>query len=301
MNSNNYGFVFNDINIVGNIFQKRSKNLWGDKKIKNEIDYYLYIQTNKIRFSMPKLIDYSNNLLSIEYISNAETLTKIINRENINYYINIIKQEIRNIHSIKITIPNLIIKTDLREEIQDKVINRYNEYDWETNEISKLIISVNNKKIKKIEYYCDFIYNRLIELIGNRDYYCLIHGDIHLGNILENNFGKLYFIDPRGYFGKTKLFGLEEYDYAKLLFGISGYSVFDNLMVNELSIKDGNLYIDFIEEFEYIYEMSIFTEIEMLLSLSIWLGNNSCFMNINKKIMSLMIAFYYCEKYLSMD
>ena len=103
MNSNNYGFVFNDINIVGNIFQKRSKNLWGDKKIKNEIDYYLYIQTNKIRFSMPKLIDYSNNLLSIEYISNAETLTKIINRENINYYINIIKQEIRNIHSIKIT------------------------------------------------------------------------------------------------------------------------------------------------------------------------------------------------------
>ena len=88
---------------------------------------------------------------------------------------------------------------------------------------------------------------------------------------------------------------------AKLLFGISGYSVFDNLIVDDLSINNGNLIIDFIKDYEYIYESGIFTKTDILLSLSIWLGNNSCFTNINKKIMSIMIAFYYCEKYLYID
>ena len=34
---------------------------------------------------------------------------------------------------------------------------------------------------------------------------------------------EIIFIDPRGYFGNTKLYGLKQYDFAKLLFGLSGY------------------------------------------------------------------------------
>ena len=107
-----------------------------------------------------------------------------------------------------------------------------------------------------------------------------------------------YFIDPRGYFGNSKLFGLYEYDYAKLLFGLSGYSIFDNIIINELNIINDNVEIDFIKDYEYIFETGKFDKITILLCLSIWLGNNSCFSNINKKITSLMIAYYYCEKYL---
>jgi hypothetical protein len=36
------------------------------------------------------------------------------------------------------------------------------------------------------------------------------------------------FIDPRGYFGKTKIFGLSEYDIGKILYSLSGFDIFNN-------------------------------------------------------------------------
>ena len=89
-----------------------------------------------------------------------------------------------------------------------------------------------------------------------------------------------------------------EYDYAKLLFGLSGYSAFDNMVIDNLIINNNNLEIDFINKYEFIFESEKFDKISILFCLSIWLANNSCFSNIHKKITSLMIAFYYCEKYL---
>lgn len=306
MNCNNYGFIFNDIKVVGNALRKKSKNVWGDKKISNEIEYYLYIQNNQINFPMPKLIDYrcmpggglENNELTIEYISNSNTLTTLINKTNVEYYTDKIRTHMNNIHNIKMAIPNTSLRNDLYIETVSKILDRYRDSNLADN---NSITSVNNKKIKKIEYYCETIYTTLLNIVGDRNEYSLIHGDIHLGNILECETGELYFIDPRGYFGNSKLFGLEEYDYAKLLFGISGYSMFDNLTVDELELNDGNINIAFIKDYEYIFETGIFTKADILLSLSIWLGNHNCFTNINKKIMSIMIAFYYCEKYLSMD
>jgi len=317
MNHNNYGFIFNNIQVVGDTLRKKSKSVWGDKKISNEIEYYLYIQNNKINFPMPQLIDYScfgntsvfpealmlgvhpaYNELTIEYISNSNTLTTVINKTNVEYYTDKIRTHMNNIHNIKMAIPNTSLRTDLYIETVSKILDRYRDSNLNDN---NSITSVNNKKIKKIEYYCETIYTMLLNILGDRNEYSLIHGDIHLGNILEGGTGELYFIDPRGYFGNSKLFGVEEYDYAKLLFGISGYSIFDNLTVDELQLNDGNLNIAFIKDYEYIYETGIFTKADILLSLSIWLGNHNCFTNINKKIMSIMIAFYYCEKYLSMD
>ena len=70
------------------------------------------------------------------------------------------------------------------------------------------------------------------------------------------------------------------------------------MIIENLSIINNNLEIDFIKDYEFIFETKIFDETTILLSLSIWLANNSCFSNINKKIMSLMISFYYCEKYM---
>ena len=69
--------------------------------------------------------------------------------------------------------------------------------------------------------------------------------------------------------------------------------------ISELKIENGDLKIDFIKEYEYIFSNNNFDNLTKLLSLSIWLGNNSCFIDENKKLFSLMIAFYYCEKYLS--
>jgi hypothetical protein len=300
MNKNNYGFMFNDITISGNYVNKKFKNLLGKQKINNEIEFYTYMIENCLQFPMPKLLLYEDGSITIQYISDSSPLTNIITLCNSNEYINKIKLHLTTIHNIKIPISNEIITRDLRIELNDKIITRFCQFDWESNLIYKSIQSVNNIKIKNIYYYTQIIEKKITHYLKDRNYYNLIHGDTHLGNILLDKKDNIYFIDPRGYFGETKLFGIYEYDYAKLLFGISGYSVFDNMVMDELTINNNNIEINFIKNYEYIFESNMFDNLTILLCLSIWLGNNSSFVDINKKITSLMIAFYYCEKYIDL-
>jgi tRNA A-37 threonylcarbamoyl transferase component Bud32 len=297
MNNNNYGFIFNDIIISDNKFIKKSKNSLGRTKINNEIKFYKYIISNSIELSIPNLIEYKDGIIILEFIKNSSTLTNVINETNIFDYHKIIKNNLEKLHKNKISVLQEKLYSDLKIEIIDKNLTRFNEYDWYKNNDFKKIKSVNNIIIKDIKYYSNTIFTKLLNYLHDRNYYNLIHGDTHLGNILVDE-NKLYFIDPRGYFGNTELYGLCEYDYAKFLFGLSGYSFFDNLQINELVIKDNNIEIEFIKKYEFIFETELFDNIIKLLCLSIWLGNNSCFIDINKKITSLMIAYYYCEKYI---
>jgi hypothetical protein len=298
MNENNYGFTFNNITIRGFEFNKNYKNLLGKNKINNEIKFYLYINKNELDFPMPELINYDDGNITIRYIENSFPLTNKIISSNITEYINKIKSHFCIIHNIQKKVSQDVIKRDLNIELNIKIMNRFNEYDWDSNLIYKSIKSVNNVKIKNIYYYTQILEKKIIQYFETRNYYNLIHGDTHLGNILLDKNDNIYFIDPRGYFGESSLFGIYEYDYAKLLFGLSGYSVFDNMIIDEINVKDNNIEINFIKEYEYIFESNLFDGITILLCLSIWLSNNSCFSNINKKITSLMISCYYCEKYL---
>ena len=110
MNENNYGFVFNKITIENNIFKKTPKNEVGQNKIKNESEFYLYIKNNNIPFSMPKLIDYSNNELLLEYIENSTILTNKITDKNVKFYIDLIQKKINIIHLIHKPITSNILK-----------------------------------------------------------------------------------------------------------------------------------------------------------------------------------------------
>ena len=299
MNEQNYGFAFNSITITHDTFQKTAKNKHGQIKISHEIAFYKYIIQNNIQFPIPRLIHCKEDTLILEYIRNADTLTNKINATNVYEYIHRIRTYLSHIHSIRIPVSVDTIKKDTIIEIEQKVISRFNEFDWGSNTLYNSIHSVNHIKIKSLFEYCHIIKDKIMGELCKRDHYSIIHGDIHLGNILVDESDNIVFIDPRGYFGESELYGLPEYDYAKLLFGLSGYSVFDNMSVDELLVENNNINIDFIKEHEYIFERNIFDTMSVLFCLSIWLANNSCFTNVNKKIMSLLIACYYCEKYVS--
>ena len=299
MNDYNYGFMFNEIIIEDGVFTKKFKNSYGKEKINNEIEFYLFLSNNQISFPIPRLIAYDDGILKIEYITNSTTLTNIINKQNMDKYIIKIINLLDNIHNVKKPVNNTVIIQDIITEVETKLVDRYNNFDWINNSNFNAIHSVNNIPINNINYYINLIKNKLTVSFKERNYYNLIHGDTHLGNIILDYDSRVLFIDPRGYFGNSKLFGLYEYDYAKLMFGLSGYSVFDEMNINELNIKNNNLEIEFIKQYEHVFENSLFNEETTLLCLSIWLGNNSCFVDVNKKITSLMIALYYCEKFIS--
>ena len=301
MNNMNYGFKFTEIIIKNDLFIKKGKNKDGSQKIKNEIQFYLELQKQNINLCMPELIYYNENEIHIKYIKDSVILTHILDKTNWKAYANLICSKLENIHNLTIDKNVVDILTDINIETYDKLLRRYKETDWNEYIDFNKIKYVNSIKIKNMEYYADFINKKIKEIVikKNINKYNLIHGDTHLGNILVSN-TDLYFIDPRGYFGDTKLYGLKEYDYAKFLFGISGYSIFDTMKIDKLTIENENINIEFIKNHEYVFDdkEQCFDELTILFVLSIWLGNNSCFIDENKKISSLMIAYYYCEKYL---
>lgn len=304
MNENNYGFYFNNIEIHDNKLIKSAKNDYGKNKIKKEINFYEYIIDNNVKLAIPKIyfLNKNSGIIEMEYLINCITLTNIFYDIEINSIINKILEKINILHIFSvINVSKETYLKNMKIETYDKIILRYNETNWLELSYFNKIKTINNIHFKNINYYLNKINEKLIKIINNEmvDYnFCLIHGDIHLGNILINNENDIYFIDPRGYFGNNDLFGIREYDYAKLLFGISGYSVFDLMEIDELNIKNGNIEISFIDKFCKIYETNLFDNFTKLLSLTIWLGNNNNFINNNKKITSLMIAFYLCETYI---
>lgn len=65
-------------------------------------------------------------------------------------------------------------------------------------------------------------------------YFTLYHGDCQLTNTLLDAHGNVFFIDPRGYFGKTKNLGDVRYDWAKVYFAIKGN--FDQFNVKRFNL-----------------------------------------------------------------
>jgi thiamine kinase-like enzyme len=127
------------------------------------------------------------------------------------------------------------IRELLRKETIIKILERYEEIKTIVNQIS--IKSVNNVQLldfttimEMIKTYIDKIDITTLSLV-------LIHGDLNFNNILINKYTEeLCFIDPKGSFGNLDLYGLKQYDIAKIHFALSGYDMFDQMDITELDI-----------------------------------------------------------------
>lgn len=299
MNKNNYGYYFNNIEIIDNYIKKTGKNDYGKQKIQDEINFYKFINENNIQFPVPNIIaiDDDNSTFTMEYLQQHTVATKLTND---NRRIQSILQYLHKLHSYSIVpVSKETYISQLLIETRKKIIDRYNCTNWkDIFEISN-ITHVNGIVIHNIEYYIEKINHKILTIIDSFNEYnfTIIHGDPHLGNILilEND---IRFIDPRGYFGNMKLYGIKEYDSAKLLFGLTGYSKFDEISFENIEINNGNVEINFIDKYLYFYDSDLFSNYEKLLSLTIWLGNNSMFESPYKKLYSLLISYYICEKYI---
>ena len=314
----------------------------------------------KMIIDQPIGCNSNNNELKIEYFPDYEPYINRFpyhNDADSIYTIRDILDHIAPLHNITpIRIDIDDYNASIRIEVMDKILERYNTTDWKSvHPEFEQIMYVNNLRVLPLVDYVNAIYKRimfLIDILSVREEaksskiyrpigtFTYIHGDIHLGNILvprevdapapteitDNPTHKYIFIDPRGYFGKYNLYGEPRYDYAKLIFGISGYSIFDQMNIESIDISPVELWIDrfngnpattqlfnisipFIDDYCHIYDTirkpdyaainPEIDEITILLSLSIWLGNNSTFTSPEKKLTSLMIARYLCERFIS--
>ncbi len=186
-----------------------------------------------------------------KYIININSIDKIKKETEFNIIkLTILKNifnKLKIIHNLeKKEQDKLSFFCDLKKEIYDKVYSRKN--------IIKELLDyfgnfdyVNNVKILTFEVIIEKIKNIITNYysaLGKFDYN-IIFGDCNFSNILinPNDISDIYFIDPRGYFGDTQIYGLKEYDYAKILYGISGYDKFNsgNFFINKIDFEKKNI------------------------------------------------------------
>ncbi len=231
---------FNELIIKnGNVF-KRGVNEQGKHIIENEINWFKYIKNLKVNndfdLPIPEVRSLQKEYYIMEYLENYITVAEYLNNieDGKEKIIENIINNVNFIHSIKEKkVDKIEFKWNLMYESIGKIKERLKDVEKIIESVGKIeyvngrrIGSIDNlfEKIKKIiEEYYEFNNE-------NKEYkYNIIHGDLNFSNIMiENNSKKIKFIDPRGYFGKSKVYGCKEYDYAKILYGIYGYDYFQS-------------------------------------------------------------------------
>ena len=81
-------------------------------------------------------------------------------------------------------------------------------------------VRVNGRKCRNVFFHIDELEKALEGIRAER--FPFIHGDCTFSNLMVRDNGEPVFIDPRGYFGFTELYGDERYDWAKLYYSIVG-------------------------------------------------------------------------------
>ena len=298
--NNGYGALLTRIEKINdNLLKKKAISEYGKNRITHEINFYKKIISENINFPVPKIqnIDYINYSFELEYLNTYITCQNYLTHDNNNIIIKKIYNDLNILHKNQMIVSKNTFNEDLILETYGKIKNRFNEI-REIIDKYKFIKKVNGQKILEFAHIIEFIEKYINNYIKNNNSYTynLIHGDLQLNNILVDNYDIKY-IDPRGFFGKTALYGLKEYDYAKLQFGLGGYSYFDTKIVDELNIIDDNIIIDIKKIKDYEFNELNLTNMFII---CIWLGNAHCFKNNEfKMIESYFYAIYVASRFMS--
>ncbi len=220
---------------------------------KIELSWYHYVAITKNNHIKIPAITYNNINNTIEMTRiNGPTLANSKGDCNFELYVNTLLAE--HISSDVIDRSYNDAYNDYRKEFYDKILDRCNSIDPLIK--TRKITHVNGAKIFDLKLLLELAWVDIEKSIDTK--YEIIHGDLNFSNVLIEN-DVLYMIDPRGYFGDSKIFGPKDYDISKILYALSGYDLF-----NSKSDWSGLTYEDNSSE--------IFIEIQPLLEN--WKSNN---------------------------
>ena len=273
-----YGAAFNTLSVNDGLLSKTAKNPYGSVKLQKEVAFYRFLERNNLVLSFPRILQANDSSLVMPYYHAHLPFHKIfwnVDTEKQQAFLRRIQRELELLHgSYTTSVSRETLCADLYEEGVAKVLRRYDEvkdildgYDIER---------VNGVQLVRFDLLLDYIHEKIIDAGKTLPMeYSLIHGDCQFSNILYSELDDSFlFVDPRGYFGNSDLVGLPQYDFAKLMFALTGYDVFDSLELETLEVTQKNLILPSIPIcFDAIRPGSV----ETILMVSIWLGNAHCF------------------------
>ena len=203
----------------------------GDEIIEKEKTWYGSLMAENIKINVPAIYQFGINSFRMEKLNATpiyqffSSIKKDAQKRILNEFID----SLIEMHQHTKDITPERIQEDLEIEFYSKIQNRIEDVKDLLLEFSK-ITHINNLPIKlSFDQILKNIYTDLQNHFKDRTEYSFLHGDCQFSNTMYNfTHNKLYFIDPRGYFGKSKIYGLSEYDYGKVLYSLSGYDSFNN-------------------------------------------------------------------------
>ncbi|MFN3691817.1 MAG: NTP transferase domain-containing protein [Fervidobacterium sp.] len=231
--SNAVSRPFNTVLIKDDYVEKVPIDEKGQELAVKERAWYKFVSERKFE-NIPKLLSLEPLRLSrilgnhpFEIEPDSKIVKNIINA-------------MHNLHSIDSPIPANIFSLD--KEYFTKTFERL----WQVRNLipytDRKSIRVNGMECPNPFYYKDEILNLLREYYPKE--FKVIHGDPTFSNTLVDDQKQVYFIDPRGYFGFTTIYGDEDYDFAKLYYSLVGnYDKF-NRRKFKLKIKENEVELE---------------------------------------------------------
>jgi hypothetical protein len=294
-----YGTAFNNLWIKEERIYKVAKTEYGRKKIVTEKLFFEYVLSNKINFPLPDGYKEETDGYSMVYYKDLLPLFQVLkyNPEKLSTILIDIYLALETLHNSSLQqVSKELVRQDLLYEMVDKLIERKKEVET-VLEPYQYIKTVNGLSLETFDTLLQFFTESVDRFLKSKSVFVYkpIHGDCQFNNILvSTNYEKILFIDPRATFGKSVLYGLEEYDYAKLYFALSGYDTFDSSIVNTLSIDGTNLILPEIS----LEHPDLFSDpFISVLTASIWLGNAHCFKSTPlKAVTSYFYGLYYATR-----
>ena len=275
-----------------NALIKASTCKYGDKIITDEMLFYKFHNLNNV----PKIIEFKDNNFTMLKII-GQPIIDVFNNSRVPKQFAILHNIIENLKHIhnqeSYPVDASVLNADIALEFYQKVNNRI-------QNIRPLLDNFNwVKSVKGV--HIQYSYERIVQHIYSLIYehfnkteqvYHTIHGDPHLSNILIDNNEKVWFIDPRGYFGNTKLFGLKEYDVSKVIYSLSGFDEINSNDNHFFVIDDNNIDINIVNNMHnYLFLFKEYnTKVLICMTILHWFGLTDYAKNNVHKCIS---AYYY--------
>lgn len=196
--------------------------------IQNEFNWYKTLDNLQLHAKITPNVQLnmlSERSFKMQYLNGYVTLNEFRKSASINdirTVYNTIFEYLTELeqHSINVSYETFV--ADLKKEIIDKIIVR-------CDKIQHMLCNYNKQDmIDKL----NVVYQHFIKQYENKAFinYSFCHGDLNGSNILVNQETlDVKFIDPRGYFGNTTLYGWMPYEVAKLRYSLCGYDDFNTL------------------------------------------------------------------------
>ena len=208
---------FNKMEFKGDIIIKTGINEQGKKIAIDEIAWYKHVKELGYK-NIPEIYEYEPlkmKRVQGKNIYEYDCLTRSQKREILRKLIEALKE----LHSLEPDQPVNI--QDVEDNFLNKTFDRLSKVEKLVPFADKEFIKINGNYYKNVFFNKEELKEAVKKCYPKN--FKLIHGDCTFSNLMFDTFDmKAILIDPRGYFGKTKLYGDEDYDWAKLYYSLKG-------------------------------------------------------------------------------